>query len=67
MQRGTRCKISDELLVLTKETEGIFIPSVFVSRASFLLLRDLLANETSTGREQAGLWIEMSEGSDEGG
>ena len=33
-------------LTVPEDTEGIFIPSVFVSRASFLLLMDLLRNGT---------------------
>ncbi|EIW71441.1 hypothetical protein TREMEDRAFT_73304 [Tremella mesenterica DSM 1558] len=50
-----------------EDTMGIYIPSVFVSRASFLLFRDLLSNGTNSGRSEGkGLWIEISEGSDEG-
>ncbi|GFZ49794.1 hypothetical protein JCM24511_07197 [Saitozyma sp. JCM 24511] len=50
------------------DTEEIFIPSVFVSRASFLVLRDMIANGTSSGHSEGpGLWVELSQGSDEGG
>ncbi|WVW87096.1 hypothetical protein I302_109153 [Kwoniella bestiolae CBS 10118] len=51
-----------------EDTDSIFIPSVFVSRASYLALRDLLANGTSSGKqEREGLWIDLSQGSDESG
>jgi hypothetical protein len=50
------------------DTEEIYIPSVFVSRASFLILRDMIANGTSSGHSEGpGLWVELSQGSDEGG
>ena len=52
----------------SEDTDSIYIPSVFVSRVSYLGLRDLLANHTDSGRpERDGLWIEISEGMDEGG
>ncbi|WWC95673.1 hypothetical protein V866_002538 [Kwoniella sp. B9012] len=51
-----------------EDTDSIFIPSVFVSRASYLALRDLLANGTSSGKqEREGLWVDLSQGSDESG
>ncbi|WVQ95891.1 hypothetical protein IAU59_002990 [Kwoniella sp. CBS 9459] len=51
-----------------EDTDSISIPSVFISRASFLLLRDLLNNQTDSGRiDGPGLWIDLSEGSDETG
>ncbi|KAK8849802.1 hypothetical protein IAR55_005138 [Kwoniella newhampshirensis] len=51
-----------------EDTDEIFIPSVFVSRASYLFLRDLLANGTDSGRpEGPGIWIDIGQGSDEGG
>ncbi|WRT69858.1 uncharacterized protein IL334_006849 [Kwoniella shivajii] len=51
-----------------EDTESIFIPSVFVSRASYLVLRDLLANGTSSGKDgRDGLWVDLSQGSDESG
>ncbi|WWC66042.1 uncharacterized protein I303_108664 [Kwoniella dejecticola CBS 10117] len=51
-----------------EDTETIFIPSVFVSRASYLALKDLLANHTSSGmQEREGLWVDLSQGSDESG
>ncbi|OCF39663.1 hypothetical protein I317_06518 [Kwoniella heveanensis CBS 569] len=51
-----------------EDTDTISIPSVFISRASFLLLRDLLNNQTDSGRADGpGLWIDLSEGSDETG
>ncbi|WVO15016.1 hypothetical protein L204_102659 [Cryptococcus depauperatus] len=50
-----------------EDTDDVFIPSVFVSRASFLLLRDLLANHTdSRYGEDKGLWVDVSESTDEG-
>lgn len=55
-------------LIVTEDTMGIFIPSVFVSRSSFLLFRDLLGNGTDSRRPDGrGLWIEISEGQDEAG
>ncbi|WWC73851.1 uncharacterized protein I206_107823 [Kwoniella pini CBS 10737] len=51
-----------------EDTDTIFIPSVFVSRASYLILRDLLLNHTSSGmQEREGLWVDLSQGSDESG
>ncbi|WVF68336.1 hypothetical protein IAT40_003101 [Kwoniella sp. CBS 6097] len=51
-----------------EDTDSISIPSVFISRASFLLLRDLLNKHTDSGRQDGlGLWIDLSEGSDETG
>jgi hypothetical protein len=53
---------------LIEDTESVHIPSVFVSRSSYLLLRDLLVNQTDSGRpEGPGLWIEIGSGADEGG
>ncbi|ORY34630.1 hypothetical protein BCR39DRAFT_513675 [Naematelia encephala] len=50
------------------DTDSIFIPSVFVSRASYLELLGLFANHTDSGRtEGKGLWVELGEGADEGG
>jgi len=49
-----------------EDTDNIFIPSVFVSRASYLLLRDMLHRGSDSGREQAGLWIELGQGEQEG-
>lgn len=54
-------------LMRSEETDSIFIPSVFVSRASYLFLRDLLANGTESGLSDSGLWLEIGRGSDEGG
>ncbi len=51
-----------------EDTESIFIPSVFVSRASYLGLLDLVGNGTGFGREDGkGPFVDLSEGSDEGG
>jgi hypothetical protein len=47
-----------------EDTSGIIIPSVFVSRASYLILRDLLANHTVKGKP--GIRIEVGEASDDG-
>ncbi|GMK56341.1 hypothetical protein CspeluHIS016_0301810 [Cutaneotrichosporon spelunceum] len=47
-----------------EDTSGIIIPSVFVSRASYLTLRDLLSNHTVEGKP--GMNIEVGEGSDDG-
>ena len=56
------------LIWQVEDTDSIFIPSVFVSRASYLGLMDMLGNGTDTGRpEGEGLWVDLSEGSDEGG
>lgn len=49
-----------------EDTDNIFIPSVFVSRASYLLLRDMLQRGNDSGRDEAGLWIELSHGEQEG-
>lgn len=43
-----------------EDTTGIIIPSVFVSRASYLTLRDLLSNHSS------GLYVELGEPADDG-
>lgn len=48
----------------TEDTTGIIIPSVFVSRASYLTLRDLLVNHTVKG--EPGLRVEIGEASDDG-
>lgn len=47
-----------------EDTSGVIIPSVFVSRASYLALRDLLANHTIDGRP--GLRVEVGEAADDG-
>ncbi|KAL1412577.1 hypothetical protein Q8F55_000324 [Vanrija albida] len=47
-----------------EDTTGIIIPSVFVSRASYLTLRDLLANHTVHGHP--GLHVELGEATDDG-
>jgi hypothetical protein len=68
--RIVRAKRQEYLLADHKsdDTEEIYIPSVFVSRASFLILRDKIANGTSSGHSEGpGLWVELSQGSDEGG
>lgn len=49
-----------------QETDSLYIPAVFVSRASYLGLRDLLANQTGSKSPGQGLYIDISEGSDEG-
>lgn len=51
---------------MTEDTDAIFIPSVFVSRASYLALRDMLDNGTTSGKGYEGLWIEIGEGQDDG-
>lgn len=64
-KEAQRCPLADHE---SDDTEEIFIPSVFVSRASFLVLRDMIANGTSSGHSEGpGLWVELSQGSDEGG
>lgn len=55
------------LLIMTEDTENIFIPSVFVSRASYLLLRDVLARQAENHPGSSGLWIDLGEGEQEGG
>ncbi|BEI81015.1 hypothetical protein CcaverHIS002_0201750 [Cutaneotrichosporon cavernicola] len=47
-----------------EDTSGIIIPSVFVSRASYLIIRDLLSNHTVKGKP--GLEVEVGEASDDG-
>ena len=49
-----------------KDTDSIFIPSVYIARASFLALRDMLESRIITG-DSEGLWIEIGEAEDEGG
>ncbi|ODN85017.1 hypothetical protein L202_00848 [Cryptococcus amylolentus CBS 6039] len=49
-----------------EDTAGIHVPSVFVSRASYLDLRDMLWKHVDSGIGK-GLWIDIGEGSDEGG
>ncbi|OXG36168.1 hypothetical protein C359_01562 [Cryptococcus neoformans Bt120] len=49
-----------------QDTDSLYIPAVFVSRASYLGLRDLLANQTGSKSPGQGLYIDISEGSDEG-
>ncbi|WVQ84792.1 hypothetical protein IAT38_006949 [Cryptococcus sp. DSM 104549] len=46
-----------------EDTEGIWIPSVFVGRKSWLILGDILGNVT-TGE---GVWVDVTAGRDEGG
>lgn len=53
-----------KLANITEDTTGIIIPSVFVSRASYLILRDLLSNHTVKGKP--GLKVEIGEASDDG-
>ncbi|XAO22033.1 hypothetical protein I312_100796 [Cryptococcus bacillisporus CA1280] len=48
------------------DTDSLYIPAVFVSRASYLGLRDLLANQTDSKNPGQGLYIDITEGSDEG-
>lgn len=48
----------------TEDTTGIIIPSVFVSRASYLILRDLLSNHSVEGKP--GLLVDLGEASDDG-
>lgn len=63
---GTVERLADDRIA--EDTDNIFIPSVFVSRASYLLLLDMLVNATDSGRSEGkGLWVEISHGSDEGG
>ncbi|WVR07915.1 hypothetical protein IAU60_004958 [Kwoniella sp. DSM 27419] len=51
-----------------EDTDSISIPSVFISRASYIFLRDLLADRTDSHRSAGnGLWVDLSEGSDETG
>jgi len=47
-----------------EDTSGIIIPSIFVSRASYLLLRDLLKNQTVDGR--SGVKVEIGPAEDDG-
>ncbi|ORX37580.1 hypothetical protein BD324DRAFT_622508 [Kockovaella imperatae] len=49
-----------------EDTYDIYIPSVFVSRASYLFLMDIFQNQTSHGFSK-GIRVEISEGADEGG
>jgi hypothetical protein len=49
-----------------EDTSGISIPSVFVSRASYLLLRDLLRNQTVTVGERHGVKIDIGPAEDDG-
>jgi hypothetical protein len=51
---------------LVEDTEAIFIPSVFVSRASYLDLRDMLSNGTVSEGYGGGLWVHLGQGADEG-
>ena len=55
------------VLTGTEDTDNIFLPSVFVSRASYLLLRDVLARHQESHRGSAGPWIDLGEGEQEGG
>lgn len=54
------------LILLIDDTDSLYIPAVFVSRASYLGLRDLLANQTDSKNPGQGLYIDITEGSDEG-
>jgi hypothetical protein len=54
-------------LIVAEDTENIFIPSVFVSRASYLLLRDVLVRHKESHRDGSGPWIDLGEGEQEGG
>lgn len=54
------------LTFLVEDTDSLYIPAVFVSRASYLGLRDLLVNQTGSKSPGQGLYIDISEGSDEG-
>lgn len=64
---GTFPLLSWSLLMGLEDTDNIFIPSVFVSRASYLLLRDMLARGNDSGRAEAGLWIELGRGEQDSG
>lgn len=49
-----------------EDTTGIIIPSVFVSRASYLLLRDLFADPNNTIGGRPGLKVDISAADDDG-
>lgn len=54
------------LILLVEDTDSLYIPAVFVSRASYLGLRDMLANQADSKNPGQGLYIDITEGSDEG-
>lgn len=56
-----------ELTEVVEDTDNIFIPSVFVSRASYLLLQDVLARGHEHGGDGRGPWVDLGEGEQEGG